>query len=328
MSDTPNAAPGAEVRYFPSGLNRGNLTVGELIDGYLVGYDGRDSSRSQRLAFWRTELGQVRLHDLDSDMIAESLLKLKRTEKRRFVGRDADGKPVTAPAGRRSPATINRFRMALSAVLTWARHERLTPKGAWVNPCRDVRSETENNLRTRFLSPDERERLLKACRVSSWPKLYLYVLLLLVTGCRRSEGLGLKYADLDLDAKTATLHTSKNKRPRVMPLTDALIAELRRQGLGKPEALVFASPRDPKRAYAINAVWAKAVRRAGLENFRLHDCRHSTASYLAQNGAGLLEISEVLGHTTLKMAARYAHLTVGHKAALINRVLGDIGKVA
>ena len=67
------------------------------------------------------------------------------------------------------------------------------------------------------------------------------------------------------------------------------------------------------------------MRTARIEDFHFHDLRHSCASYLAQSGATLLEIADVLGHKTLDMVKRYSHLTVHHKQALIHRVLGNLG---
>lgn len=66
--------------------------------------------------------------------------------------------------------------------------------------------------------------------------------------------------------------------------------------------------------------WMTALKRASLEDFRFHDLRHTAASYLAMNGAGLREIADILGHKTLAMVQRYAHLTEDHKSAVINRM--------
>jgi len=99
-------------------------------------------------------------------------------------------------------------------------HKRLTPKG-WHHPVRPIKSEQEDNGRVRFLSPEERDRLLAAARISVSPKLYLLILIAITTGARRGELLGLRIRDLDLEAKVATVHTSKNGEPRVLPLTDA-----------------------------------------------------------------------------------------------------------
>ena len=66
--------------------------------------------------------------------------------------------------------------------------------------------------------------------------------------------------------------------------------------------------------------WYDAVEAAGIEDFRFHDLRHSAASYLAMNGATLAEIAEVLGHKTLQMVKRYAHLSDQHTAAVVERM--------
>jgi site-specific recombinase XerD len=66
--------------------------------------------------------------------------------------------------------------------------------------------------------------------------------------------------------------------------------------------------------------WETALKRAGIEDFRWHDLRHSTASYLAMNGASLAEIAEVLGHKTLAMVKRYAHLSEAHTASVVEKM--------
>src|SRR5690606_11746686 len=70
----------------------------------------------------------------------------------------------------------------------------------------------------------------------------------------------------------------------------------------------------------IRRPWTDALAAAGISDFRFHDLRHSTASYLAMNGASLVEIAEVLGHRTLQMVRRYAHLSEGHVSDLVKRV--------
>mgnify|MGYP000076272700 CR=1 FL=1 len=74
----------------------------------------------------------------------------------------------------------------------------------------------------------------------------------------------------------------------------------------------------------IRESWKRAVKDAELEDFRFHDLRHTTASYLAQSGATLLEIADVLGHKQIEVTKRYAHLCIEHKSSLINRVMGSI----
>lgn len=72
--------------------------------------------------------------------------------------------------------------------------------------------------------------------------------------------------------------------------------------------------------------WYKAMEDAELEDFRFHDLRHSAASYLAMNGATLAEIAEILGHKTLQMVKRYAHLSDQHTAKVVERMNKSIFK--
>lgn len=328
MHATPeNTVAATVVRTFPTAPNRGELTLREAVDAYLAGYTGRDGSIVKRLAFWVEVMGEVKLRDLDSDAIADVLDHLAAENIRKYAGRDENNRPVFREHGRRSPATVNRYRQALASVVTWAMHKRLTPKG-WQHPMRMIRSEREDNARVRFLSPDERTRLLAAAKISAWPKLYLLLLMAITTGARRGELLGLRYRDLELDAKTASVATTKNGEPRVLPLTDAVVAEIKRHGIPHADALLFPGRFRTSQPYAIEEAWRRCLHNARIKNFRFHDLRHSCASYLAQNGAGLLEIADVLGHKSLRMTQRYSHLTVDHKAKLVRRVLGGIGEAA
>jgi integrase len=323
-SDATEAPDAGVVRDFPLAPNRANLTLRALADVYMANFAGRDASRAYTVAFWVRELGDRRLIDLDADAIADVLDRLAATPVTKYVGKDAGGKKILRTFGRRAPATINRLKSVISSMLSFAQRRRLMPRG-WQNPCKEIPAERCNNGRTRFLSPEERERLLRVCRISKWPRLYLLVLMALTTGARRGELLGLRYEDLDLDAGTAHLRHTKNGEQRVLPLVSAVVAEIRRFGKTKPDKLLFASDRRPDQSMEIGKLFRLTVQDASVEDFHFHDLRHSCASYLAQSGASLLEIADVLGHKTLEMVKRYSHLTTHHKAALVNRVLGNLG---
>ena len=112
---------------------------------------------------------------------------------RYFAGNDVDGAPIYKDKRKDiAPATVNRYSASLVAVITWAIERRIAPKG-YVHPCRSVERKPENNKKTRFLSDDERTRLLAACKASPWPRLYALVLLALTTGARKGELLGLTF---------------------------------------------------------------------------------------------------------------------------------------
>ncbi|RYH53876.1 MAG: site-specific integrase [Alcaligenaceae bacterium] len=301
----------------------GDVLVSALIDRYMAEYTGRDETRPQRLAWWKVRLSDVTLAQLTDDDVFFALEDLAQKHGRYFAGVDADGKAIYKAKGRPlAPATLNRYSAALGAVLTWAIKRRIAPKG-WDNPCRRIERRPEKNEIIRFLSEAERTNLLSACRRSKWPRLYLLVLLAITTGARRGELEQLRWCDLDLELRTAYVLTTKNTDRKVLPLVPVVIDELR-TFVGAPQALVFGSARRPDVPYNHVQVWHTALKQASIKKFRFHDLRHTCASYLAQSGATLLEIGEVLGHRQLSVTKRYSHLTVLHKTQLINRVLGKI----
>jgi integrase len=226
---------------------------------------------------------------------------------------------LSALPGHFSNATINRFKAAISSVFTYACRELDLPD----NPVRHIPSKPENNLRVRYLSNDERSRLFQACKSSRWSKLYLLVLTAITTGARRGELLGLRWNSIDFDRQTAYVITTKNGQPKVLPLVGSVINEM---GVFKKHdnTLIFNSEIKPDREMCFTKVWKSALSDADITDFRFHDLRHTTASYLAQSGASLLEIADVLGHKQISVTKRYAHLCIDHKQNLINNVMSDL----
>jgi integrase len=145
----------------------------------------------------------------------------------------------------------------------------------------------------------------------------------ITTGARKGELLNLKFSDVDFDRKTAYVQTSKNGQPRVLPLTVEVITELTKFKSQSPQ-LIFNSEIKPNKPMCFAKQWKKAVDRAEIINFRYHDLRHTCASILAQSGASLLQIADVLGHRQIEVTKRYSHLCINHKQKLINSVLGSI----
>lgn len=307
------------------------MTVGELIDCYMAEYAGRDPARIYRLESWKARLGDMPLAELTDDHVFHAIETIASEPARIFVGRDADGKPIHRAKGKRAVGTVNRYQNALAAVFSWGIRKRRVAK-SFENPCRKVERLPENPGVVRFLSDDERTRLLEACKASKWPALYTLVLLAVTTGARRGELLSLRWRDVDLERAQAYVASSKNGEPKVLPLVAAVIEDLRRLHatdlerfkIGTPEQLIFHSSVRPNIPYHFQFVWDEALRGARVTKFRFHDLRHTCASYLAQQGATLLEIADVLGHRQLQMTKRYSHLTTQSKAALVNRLLGDI----
>lgn len=307
----------------PLPLRAGDITIARLVEFYMAHYDGRDRCRARRLQHWVDRLGHLTLAELSDDHVHAELEALAQRNALYFAGLDADGRRIfNAKRHRLAPATINRYAAGLAAVITWAIKRRIAPKG-YVHPCRSVERRAERNEKTRFLSDPERERLLAACRSSKWPRLYALVLLALTCGARKSELLGLTWADVDLVRREAIVKATKNGDPRVLPIVPAVAAELERFK-GKPDEVVFRSPRDPARAMRFEPHFIDAMHAARIKDCTFHTLRHSCASHLARHGATLLEIADLLGHRQLQVTKRYSHLATAHKAAMVDRLMAGI----
>ena len=298
-------------------------TLAEIATAYLDAYRGRDGSRYHRINTWIRLLGDKVLAEITPDDIDAAMRTLATEPARVYNGRDADGNPIfKAKSGQRSGATLNRYQVALAALFTWAKRQRLVPRG-FDSPTRHVEKNTETRGRVRYLTDDERDRLLAACIESPRPRLYVFVMTGLTTGARRGELLGLRWCDVDMERAEAVLHDTKNGDRRVLVLLPQVITELARfapKDALTSQALVFRSRLKPSQPYATAKVFNEAVAEAGIKDFRFHDCRHCTASYMAQAGASLLEIADTLGHRQLRMVQRYAHLNTDSRRRLISKV--------
>lgn len=189
-----------------------------------------------------------------------------------------------------------------------------------------VKKPSEPRGRVRFLSDEEREALLQACRDSSNPWLYLAVVVALSTGMRNGELMSLSWKDVDLKAGRIVLHETKNGERRVVPLAGPALSLLKEHAKVRRLDTDLLFPANKKqedgtiRPIDLRTPWETALKRAGITDFHWHDLRHTAASYLAMNGASLAEIAEILGHKTLAMVKRYAHLSEAHTASVVERM--------
>jgi integrase len=190
------------------------------------------------------------------------------------------------------------------------------------NPVRRIQKGPESPGRVRFLAADERRRLLEACHASQFPTLELIVLLAMSEGMRRGEIRALRWPDVDLERGVLVLHKTKNRERRALPIASNLRPLLAAHGRVRrlDSDLVF--PAMNKKPLDFDHAFIRAVRAAGISDFRFHDLRHTAASYLAMSGATPSEIAAVLGHKTLAMVKRYAHLSEPHTSAVVERMQG------
>ncbi|WP_333688485.1 site-specific integrase [Methylococcus capsulatus] len=284
-------------RYFPT-VEAKRHTLDELIERYRreeLPKLRSGKTRIPHLEWWASELGAYTLADIKPALLVSTRNKLLR----RINGRGT----LT------SKSTANRYDATLSHAFTVAMKE-----WQWVddNPFRKIKTLKEPEGRIRFLSDDERERLLMECRAHS-EDLYAIVVLALSTGARKSEITGLAWADVDLKTGLATFQNTKNGYRRSVPLTGHaldLVKEIASRRRFKSEYLF--PGRFTGRPAVIQNIFEAAVKRAGIEDFHFHDLRHSAASYLVMAGVDMRTVAEILGHRDLKMTHRYAHLSRAH----------------
>ena len=228
---------------------------------------------------------------------------------------------------REKPTVANRTLDMLVKMFNLAEVWELRPPGK--NPCRFVRRYQVQSQHERFLTPEELHRLgqaLDAAPVERLASLHAAaaIRLLVLTGCRRNEILGLRWDDVDFEAGELQLRDSK-AGARVVPLTPPaaeLLAELPRVD-GNP--WVFPGRKRGTHQRNINDPWDRIRKHAGLDGVRLHDLRHSFASRALAMGESLSMIGKLLGHTQVQTTARYAHLARDSIKASTAKVAESIG---
>ena len=312
MQNTSNTRP----------LIRGNnYTLRDIVNAYMAQFTGRDVNVTSRLRPFVETLGDCIAHEVDADQIQDVL---DAVQARGAMSCPGGRKPGTQAISLGRPlalTTLNRYRAAISAALSWGKRKRLFPKG-WINPVTEVEQHPENNARVRYLTTDEYTRLLAAARISAWPKLRVLIMMAVTTGARRGALLGLRWADVDLDNARAYVERTKNGSSFVLVLLPEVVAELRKvKGKAADDDLVFCG-RRPNTPAAFTSSWQTALKGARIEGACFHTLRHTHASWLAQQGAQLLEIAESMNHRSLSMTRRYAHLCVDNRATMLSRVFG------
>ena len=211
-----------------------------------------------------------------------------------------------------SGATVNRSLALLRHLLRLAREEWELLDGV-----PRIRMEREAEGRLRWLTPEEATRLLSACRDSRNADLTDLVEFALFTGMRRGEVLGLTWERVDRARGVVLLDgtSTKSRRRREVPLNSRADAVLARRG-SKSTGLVFGTHRWDH----FRTAWNLAVERAKLMDFHFHDLRHTFASWAVQRGATLQEVKDLLGHSSLAMVMRYAHLSPEHLRTAVARL--------
>ena len=220
------------------------------------------------------------------------------------------------------PATVNRYLSTVRSILRLVRDE-----SQWICSFPKIRMLSGEVARDRWLTHDEAERRVAA----RLPHMAAIVRFALATGCRASEITGLEWSRVDLQRGTAWLNHTKNETPRGVPLNEDAVAVLEAKR-GKHARYCFTFRGQPIRWGVCNTTWLEAVKRAGLEDFRFHDTRHTWASWHRQAGTSTDELKELGGWKSRVMVDRYAKSATEHLAVAAARIETDrrrenVGKV-
>jgi integrase len=189
------------------------------------------------------------------------------------------------------------------------------------NPCKGIERNPENR-RERYLTQAELERLLTILSAHPYQSSACAVRLLLLTGARRNEVLGATWGEFDLSGGTWTKPASNTKQAKThrIPLSAAAIELLADMHAKADGPALFPGRRGAEQQRGLKTFWGTVTRQADIEGVRLHDLRHSYASYLASAGMSLPLIGALLGHTQAATTQRYAHLLDDALRAATERV--------
>jgi len=184
-----------------------------------------------------------------------------------------------------------------------------------------IKLEKEKQGRLRWLTPEEAERLLTSCRKSRNRDLADLVEFVMFTGLRQAEALELTWDRVERARGVILLEDTKSDKRREVPLNGRADAVLLRR-VPRHEGLVFGTTSFDH----FRSAWERAVRHAKVSDFRFHDLRHTFASWAVQRGATLQEVKDLLGHSSLAMTLRYAHLAPEHLRTAVSRLDGIVNE--
>jgi integrase len=307
---------------------RAEPTVSELIDRYLK--EGPADKPNKRAATWEQDRSSLHSHirPLLGSRIAAHLKPsdLSKAQSEIAAGKTA----VSALSGKKrgrlnitgGKTTASRCTIIFQAMMAWAVSRKILVSHPTLGV---VRYKVEK--RERFISVEEvqkifeaTERLEKRGEVRS--EFGIIIRLLIFTGARRGEIQGLQWREVDLARRSIVLPDVRSKTgARRIPLSDAAIEVL--EAIKRKGDYVFPANRANAASghtVGLPRAWRTIREEAGLDDLRIHDLRHSFASFAAEAGASLQLIGKALGHTQMRTTERYAHLRDDPLHALVNEI--------
>jgi integrase len=274
----------------------GKETFGELVPRYLHHQKARLTAK----AFDRTRgvMEGHLLHFFGETRVAD----VKRSDVQRYI---------TTRSAHVGPASVIKEINTLKHLLNLAVEWEIIP----INPAQNVKLPRVPAGRVRYLQPGELKAVLQEC--PAW--LRPVVALLVFTGMRRSEVLTLRWLDVDQPGGRILLPQSKNGDGRIVWLNDSASAVIDSLHKGEPADRLFPASLQvtPEN---VSLSFLRACRRAKIADFRLHDLRHTAASWMRMRGADIHTVALLLGHKDLRMAARYQHLSPEYLQVAVKRL--------
>lgn len=217
-----------------------------------------------------------------------------------------------------APGSVNRVVILLRYILNLA--VRWETAGIAKNPTAGIPLLEENNKKERYLTSEEASKLVGALQ-SSWNPILQYIVpMLILTGARKNEVQQAKWEDINWDQRIWRIPISKSGKARHVPISDGALLLLKTIPRIDDCPWIFANPKTHKPYKSFFGSWNSARKSVGLSDVRIHDLRHSFASFLVNSGRGLYEVQRILGHSQISTTQRYAHLSQDSLLAAANEI--------
>ncbi|WP_370546384.1 site-specific integrase [Edwardsiella tarda] len=288
------------------------------------------NSDKSKISFFLVHFRDVPLQQITNEKIQQAIASAKNRAHRARWERMRDSlhrRGKTAPAYQEktlSQSTIYSYQAFMRALLRIAACE-----WGWLDSIPVVKAKAPRMRRVRWLTKDEANNLIRELPEHFRP----IVIFALATGLRRSNIINMEWSQVDMQRKMAWIHPEDAKGGRAIgiALNDTACQVLHDQ-TGKHHRWVFVHmescirpdgiecPKARKFRNDSNKAWRSALRRAGIENFRFHDLRHTWASWLIQAGVPLSALQEMGGWESIEMVRRYAHLAPYHLLNYAQRI--------
>ncbi len=296
-------------KFIPEEVQRKKVSLDQIVNDYLESCQARKvkdvEEITTRAQWWKSHFqGRSAKSITASDV--EGARKVLSHMKPYGHGYTRKAKTLAA-------ATINKYFAILKAAYFLALRNGKVDR----NPVSQVKMLKENNARVRYLSKEEEDRLFEILPT----EYHAMVRIAIHTGLRRMELFKLKWTDVNFQQLVITIGESKTGEARTVPLNDIAVGALKGIVRRIDNPYVFPGTKPGTYRTDLPKSWKRFLELAGIENFRWHDLRHTFGSRLVMAGVDLYTVSKLLGHHGIKMTERYAHLSPGHLAQAVSKLV-------